>query len=81
MEKQRVILSKVSELINHDDSVNTLVNPGDFTLGEKGLIVKAKEGYVLAESIKMQAQSEESPELFIGSYNRKVGNTPKQFIN
>lgn len=35
MEKQRVILSKVSELINHDDSVNTLVNPGDFTLGEK----------------------------------------------
>ncbi|KAK6890400.1 Methionyl-tRNA formyltransferase, mitochondrial [Candida tropicalis] len=81
MEKQRVILSKASELINHDDSVNTLVNPGDFTLGEKGLIVKAKEGYVLAESIKMQAQSEESPESFIGSYNRKVGNTPKQFIN
>ncbi|EMG47075.1 FMT1 Methionyl-tRNA formyltransferase [Candida maltosa Xu316] len=77
-EKQRVILSEITE--STGDEVE-LANPGDFVLNKDGLIIKAKDGNVIAKLVKMQAQSEESPESFIGSYNKKVGDTPKQFIN
>lgn len=81
-EKQRIILSNIIESTNENyESINMLKNPGDFTLGKEGLIIKTKNGNIVAKTIKMQAQSEESPELFIGSYKKKVGDTYKQFIN
>lgn len=80
-EKQRVILSCVKEY-QLTDSFEQLKEPGDFMLVEEGLLVKAKKGGVLVERIKMQAQEEESPEKFIGTYSKKVGpDMPKHFIN
>ncbi|KAG7661114.1 FMT1 [[Candida] subhashii] len=82
-EKQRVILSEIKELKEDDytqELIQDLSKPGDFTLGRSGLIIRASDGYVSAGRITMQAQQEESPERFLGSYNKKVGNTPKQFL-
>lgn len=79
-EKQRVILSLISEANETDvQHIPELINPGDFTLGKLGLIIKAKDGYVSAGRVKMQTQKEESPELFMGSYHKKVGSSPKHF--
>ncbi|KAG5420156.1 FMT1 [Candida metapsilosis] len=78
-EKKRVILNPVTELSIHDDL--QLENPGDFALVKEGLCIKCKTGYVVSKKIKLQTRGEETPEKFIGSYHKTVGDMPQQFIN
>ncbi|KAI5970318.1 hypothetical protein CANMA_000671 [Candida margitis] len=82
-EKKRVILGSVTDLISPPMSAEShhLQQPGDFILLKEGLCVKCKKGYVLVQKIKLQTRGDESPEKFIGSYHKTVGDMPQHFIS
>ncbi|CAI5759545.1 unnamed protein product [Candida verbasci] len=80
-EKRRVILSDISEI--RDPKLNVpLKEVGEFTVTTDGLIVKAIEGYVRVEKVKLEAQNEDTPQAFINGFTKRVGkDMPKLFIN
>ncbi|KAI5958654.1 FMT1 [Candida theae] len=79
-EKKRVILSEVTEL-KDQHNMPQLRHPGDFSLIKEGLCIKCKTGYVVTRKIKLQTRGDESPEKFIGSYHKTVGDAPPLFID
>lgn len=79
-EKKRVILSSVTELSDQQDKLQ-LLYPGDFAVIKDGLCIKCKKGFVLVQKIKLQTRGDESPEKFIGSYHKTVGDMPQHFLD
>lgn len=79
-EKKRVILSSLTEMDRERNDIQ-LHQPGDFTLAKDGLCIKCREGLILVQKIKLQTRANESPEKFMGSYQKTVGDTPQHFID
>ncbi|KAK6455081.1 methionyl-tRNA transformylase [Scheffersomyces xylosifermentans] len=84
-EYQRVIISGITILErDHFQGYNDLRRVGEFMLENSAtprLIIKTRDGFIGASSLKFQACNEETPTEFVKALIKRSGETANKFVN